>query len=215
MSLENLVGNLLKGQYPLRDKKINYELFESWEDNDNVLNYLENMANSKDYIVLHLLAYVLENMDLEYIGNHRVQMLHIVKTAMLHHCSRANFYLFEELSRLVKTEDDVLFYFDLLTCSDDINQNKGISLFQYKDIDTIKLFSTGFKGEAFSSFFTTNFNVEHIHVIKNENNLFKKIYITGLYKQGISKFQLIECINEKDNYDLMDYMYLFLDDYIN
>ncbi len=216
-TIETLVENILQGRYPLDSEgDINYELFYNWDEKyenvENVMFFLKQMAKSDNYMVLFLLSTKIKNVALSFIDDNASDFCCIIKKAMSHNCSRANIYFFQEIIRLIKNEHDVQFYLKMLNLSESIVQNQGVSLLQYLSIDTIKIFSNLANNNSFSSFFNgDNRDIKLLDTISvSENGLFQKIYVTGLYKCGFDKFQLIKHIDGK-NYDLVDYVYLFLD----
>lgn len=208
-----IVDNILHSVPPLNNEgNIDYEQFNGWDakySQDILLLNLELMSKSTDYLVLHLLAYIIENMELSFISNNKISFAKIIKEAMSHKCGRANFYFFQEFIQLIENEEDVIFYFEMLKISDMQVQNKAISLLLYADIPVLKKFHDFFPNEGFQAFFKKQFSFEDFLDFRL-GEIGKKIYFTGLNKIGISKMQIIEIANEKSNYNLMDYIYIYL-----
>ncbi len=216
-SIDILVQDILRRKYPFEDEgnSLNYSLFNDWDKKlVNPFFYLNKISNSNDYMTLHIATYIIENMALDFLQNNREEAMCIVKRLFSKNIQRLQFHLLREIILLMKNKEDFIFYLKILNETCGILQNQAIFLLKNLEKEKIVTFKEISEEDFFDTFLITkknyNFSI-HEHIMKNKSDLYKKLYTTGLYRNDYKKSEIFSIINEYQNNNLMDYIYVYLD----
>ena len=216
-SINTLVQEILSRNYPFDSEGISleYHLFNDWnEKSDDPFFYLNKLSDSNDYMALHIVAYILENMPLNFIKNNRKKTIDITKRLLLNDSQRLKFHVLREFIFLMEDNEDFIFYLKVLKESSGIVQNQAVALLRHLNEEKIKIFNENTEDGCFKSFFINDKDLTlsmHSDFLRKKSDIYKKIYITGLYKNNYKKNDLFMVVDEYTNIDLMDYIYVYLD----
>lgn len=202
----------------LSNNFLDYDLYESWDiiyQKEDIFICLDRLSNSNNYISLITLAYIIENMNLDFIKRHRVFFMSIIRNAVKNNCERANIYFFKECINIIDNKYEFNLFVDMIYNSKGMCQNEAISLLRHIDRN---LMMDYFHCEEFTYFFENIETFDDLKVaecVKKMNNLSKKIYFTGMNKNGVDKLYIIKKFLEYNDYELSDYIFMYLDSFDN
>lgn len=212
-NLNKQIENLLNDKYEYNSEEwgdVINDLLAIDKEIENPIFELERMSNSNSHTVIISLAFILENISLEFIKKHNKKIKSLVVNSIRKGNYRANIDFIQTYSRLLEIEDDYIFFLSRIKSGGKEESSIALTNLLYMNNSDYNIFNQVSDWD-FKLFIdeTILSKGQFERKTKEKSILYKKFILTALYKWKKDKGYLYNLTEQE--YELFEFIYIYLD----